>query len=564
MHPGLRELINKHEVRSREEADQVIAKHRAQQNTIVPYLVSSSDNKKVAEFALATWAVENGVSWRAFTTGSWKKVLQTLNCDAGLGDSLRRNVFPRMARLMRKYLQLRLEGCCAVSATSDGWTRLDLSCVSFTISWTDRSSLDVITVPIAAYSAKSGRAEDIVALWNRACSSTNIPDSVVIGAMTTDSGANFKRAAKDFVGDDSRWGCLCHALNNIGDRATTAAGATLFVRIETLVTWLPKPLRRAFKNSQLANGRTLLKFVYPVATRWFTKLDMADRYLKLADDFEQFLAANSGDGDVATCRKRLLSAQDLSDLRTILALLRPFQDKSTLAECDSKPTLCYVPQWLDELRQSIKIDPARDSQLAQRWKSALQTECKPLFDLVFETPSLPLRAACFHPHLGTLPWITDMEKKDAVWEKLVDDIVALLGPVAPLPAATTLLHKQTSEADVRGEVARLRELMEKNHDLLVRTFQNDDIQKFWKENNTSCNALLVDAARFFMSIQASSASSERLWSSATFTANRRPQLSPANFEATIVLHGCLKMSGQKHDALFQALMKLEAEEVSKK
>jgi len=187
-----------------------------------------------------------------------------------------------------------------------------------------------------------------------------------------------------------------------------------------------------------------------------------------------------------------------------------------------------------------------------------------LFDTVFKGASLPLRAACFHPRFGSLPWIEDVDLKNRIWEKLAQDIFAIISSASP-PASSVpvFLCKLTTLDDVRHELARLRMAMERDHDALIQAYNEDEIQRFWMDSaREASNGLLVNAARFFMCIQASSAASERLWSSATFTANRRPQLGPANFEATIVLHSCLKMK-RNRDELFQALMKLGAEETTK-
>jgi len=548
-------------VRSREDALLVITQWRSQtqdqrQTALDAHLVP--DNKKLIGAALAVWAIESGISWRTFTRPSWKKVLELMHCSIGLGDHMRREVFPQMSSLMHKYLAARLSERCVVSCTSDSWSRSDMSLASLTISWIDRSTMALHTVPVAAGILENGTADTIQALWQRVLQHGPLPESVVVGAMTTDSGANFVCAARRFVGDDSKWSCLCHALNNICDKATKATGSQLFQRIETFLAWLPKRLRKSFKDFQKAQGDEPLSFVRTVPTRWLTNYSMADRYLKLADKLEQFVqhsAAASEDVEAYREMKvRMLSADEIHDLQTVLYLLHPFQVVSTKAESDSKPTLCFVPQWLDDLRRHITADAARDSGIVSHWKQALRRECAALFHLVFETPSLPLRAACFHPSIGNLPWVS-AHLRDEVWEKVVTDIIEIQ-PVVEADSATELSCTTTVQ-DIRNDVQRLRTLLERNHDSITSKY-GDDAQQFWLvQSRDPRNTLLVDAARFFLSIQASSTSSERLWSSATFTHKHRPQLSPANLEATVVLRGCLKMESGDINAVFKELMKID-------
>jgi len=417
--------------------------------------------------------------------------------------------------------------------------------------------MDLHTVPIAASVLENGTADTIQALWNQIIQHGPLPESVVVGAMTTDSAANFVCAARHFVGNDSKWGCLCHVLNNICDKATKATGSQLFQRIETFLAWLPKRLRKSFKDFQKMQGDEPLLFVRPVPTRWLTNYNMAERYLTLAGKLEQFVqhapAPCEEDNDCRALKMRMLSPDELRDLQTVLYLLHPFQVVLTKAESDSKPTLCFVPQWLEELCRHIAADISRDSGIVAHWKQALRRECAALFQFVFETPSLPLRAACFHPSFGNLPWIS-ARLREEVREKVVADIIEIQPSVEADPA--TDLSCVTSEQDVRNEIQRLRSFLERNHDSIARKY-GDDVQQFWLvQSRDPRNTLLVDAARFFLSVQASSASSERLWSSATFTHKHRPQLSPANLEATIVLRGCLKMENGDINAIFKELTKL--------
>jgi len=208
-HAGLLATIDGSTVRSQADASAVIDKWRCQydrkkQTTLNCFVPEKK--QRMVEIALTVWAVENGISWRAFTVPSWKRVLCLLGADVGLGDHMRKVIFPQLSAQMKQYLAEQFGSRCVVSATSDGWTRktTDLSLVSFTISWIDRRTMELVTVPIAAKRVKSEAADAITELWNSVCAV--LPDTVLIGAMSTDGGANFRCAARRFVGEDSRCG----------------------------------------------------------------------------------------------------------------------------------------------------------------------------------------------------------------------------------------------------------------------------------------------------------------------------------------------------------------------
>jgi len=87
------------------------------------------NDKKLIEAALAVWAIESGISWRAFTRPSWKKVLELMHCNIGLGDHMRRVVFPQLSSLMSKYLAYRLSVRCGVLHERQLIAQRPISCV---------------------------------------------------------------------------------------------------------------------------------------------------------------------------------------------------------------------------------------------------------------------------------------------------------------------------------------------------------------------------------------------------------------------------------------------------
>jgi len=358
---------------------------------------------------------------------------------------------------------------------------------------------------------------------------------------------------------------LCHALSCICEKVTIESGTRLFDRIESFLAAIPKNVMGEFLEFQnkTTPGHKGLAFVRHVPTRWFSKFAMAERYIQLSGavaSYLRFELTKSNSELAESLESRMLKGNEVRDLEAVLDVLRPFKEVLTKAESDSTPTLCNVPQWISDLRDHVKDDVTHDPLLVQTWKSKLRAACADLFHLVFETPSLPLRAACFHPIYGTLPWVS-AEVRNLVWEKVVEDIVAIQPP-PPLEDSSELqLLKETTEQDVRIAVGNLRKLFENNHERFVAKYSQGEpgqlspIQDFWENyKDKPRNALLFDAACFYMSIQASSTASERLWSTTTDLTNRRPQLCSHNLETLAVLRGCLKMA-KSDDQLFEALLK---------
>jgi len=575
--------------RTFEGAKTIVEKESARQLTIKRSFsrVRPSDVQQVSvELALAAWAVENGIPWRAFNSPSWKAVLEKLGAtNIVLGDTLRTRVFRQLFMLVRDSLKERLRDTRAVAATSDGWSRRDISLVSFTVSWTD-AAMTVNTVPIAAMLIRNATSDEILARWEGADGlRTLLPEEVAIGAMTTDSGANFRCAARQYVGEGSSWPCFCHSLNNICSVAMQKCDTSrLFKKIEDFVVWVnDSPKRRIrFRELQQSHGLAPKALVKPVVTRWFSKLLMAERYLELVRIVRLFASELSKEVDISSM---VLSSTEDNSLRDIISLLHPFYDTATLAEAERSPTLCHVPHWLDSLRRHIAVDEHNDSSLIKHWKQTIAAtdQWQRLVHSVFDTVSLPLRAACFHPKYGSLPWISDGLRNN-IWLQLAKDAEELHLQMATLFGSSSLTL-----------AAALQQLRNAFEDPATRSkisnFDND-VLGFWRTFGGEFPKQLVDLARFFLSIQvydtsfsltslfhisflvnsessprngtlhvaqASNTASERLWSSTTFTTKRHPATSASNLEATVVLRGWMQQPGFRFDELAERLAQLASQ-----
>jgi hypothetical protein len=161
-----------------------------------------------------------------------------------------------------------------------------------------------------------------------------------------------------------------------------------------------------------------------------------------------------------------------------------------------------------------------------------------IISVVFSEKILALCAAATHPKYSSLAWEVDDKALDSeevratVWAQIASDLKHL--------ADTLGMDYGLSTDAVAVEVSELRKNLADTAKLEER-FQYK-YELFWKEYSKR-HPDLFNLAQLYRAVPASSTSSERLLSIATFTDHRRPQLSPESLEDTILMKAWIKLFG---------------------
>jgi len=418
------------------------------------------------ELALCIWAVSCEIGWRAFTTPAWQIVREECGLgDLVQGDQMRRRVFSELRDLVREDIRNILEGVPAVAATSDGWSHGEKHLICMTISWCDES-LKVFSLPIATQICSGSRTAAIVEIWEEASSgpSSLLPKNVLVGAMTTDSGSNFRNAAKRFVGNESAWPCICHTINRIVEKAINEGDdRRLFARVHTFVEFVfASSLRRtAFDDARAECGieRSPTGLVQRIETRWFSALHEARSYIKNLKAVAAFVEnpENHVEERGLCVRDLVMLDSDVLTLTQILDILGLLEEFLCKAEAESSSTLCHVPQWATELHKALQPDCAVTTTTQQTWKALLRGLVEErIMSSVFRPDSIALCAAALHPAYGALefPAVTP-EMREAIWELVLSDIMQLQpvdSPTDPIPR---------TEEQHRNSVRALRAVWER-------------------------------------------------------------------------------------------------------
>ena len=557
-HAGGEELLKKADL-TQEEVDGWIAecKRKKAGETLDRFCI----NTQLPVVYLACWAARCGISFNAFNDPMWKELGNSLKCGVfPSGDTLRRRVFPHLLEFVKGQLRSALKDVRSGALTADGWSRLDLSLSSLTLSWTSPHDFQVHTIPVGATLHPDATAAMLAASWR----DSKMLDALVgpdflINMLTTDGGANYKAAARSFVGEAGWWRCMCHRLANFCEAVLpTLDPQHLLARIEGFVQWVhSSPQRRRAFRSLLREdaGVKVRTLVCPGATRWFSKLDMAARYVEVADSVRKFVSRGSAAQFSDDPAAFVVSTDDVRAVSRIIQLLQPLHDVSMRAESGSSPTMCHVASWLAGIRAGLEPSKDSDPVLVLEMKRTLGSKFDSEFRDVFETVNPALCAAVVNPECGHLPWIT-AELRQEVWEQVAVDAVALLKPKSATDddgseAGDMFFSGQKSdEAAIRQDLAVLRKNFEseKTRQAACERFPakdwsgHVDVQAYWREaRGHALPNTIVELVCMYLAGQASGAASERLWSSATFTATRRPQLSAANLETAIHLHAWLQL-----------------------
>lgn len=323
--------------------------------------------------------------------------------------------------------------------------------------------------------------------------------------FVSDRGTNICKALSAFKSIN----CFAHLINNIVqlmlDKNVTVKHVTAIVHY----------FKMSGKNALLEN-RTLKS---NISTRWNSVLTMFESVIDEWSDIKSILIRSDKHMDD-------LNAITLDELITLRDFLKPFKDATAEAEATKRPSLDCVVPWYHQLLQHLQPN-RRDSVMISEMKK---------IGLNYWTTTVKKYITTYHnvavflnPLMKHMKCFTTREKNETL-EK-VTELMDIFSP----RAQETEQRKQNNVQPQRVSSAMAQFMNDSGSD--GDTEEQSELEKYklaritdfenglhWWQSNKHSFPRLYTVARFILSIPASSAAPERLFSTAGRLVNYRPNL----------------------------------------
>ena len=489
------------------------------------------------DMAVTTYLVSSGLPFHHVESDSFKEFIQELqprvtvksaNC---FSQSKLPRLHSHMVKKLTKVLDIDLQTCPGGALTTDIWTsRAGDPFLSLTIHYLSDWVLKRWTLGCLPFDGRhtahrvaealDGKLSEFPHLTSR----TDLPLTLV-----HDAAANMKAACIRSTNSLSSFICVDHRLQTC--LRTTFSTIELLDTLMSKCTTIASRMHRSPLTCQLVKaecenvGCPYIKVITPVDTRWNSKYAMIHSLNTIRPGLESLR-----DGSVSLgggCEH--LSEDEWDLLRDIEKILFRFDNASRELSSDKTITICQVMPHLFDLlgycrRDAIREDcPAPIKELAETLEGNLMSQFP---DCGAREQPIAM-GNLLHPYFkGTFL------KKYQVYDSTVLDLETFFGP-PETPSSAASGGQPVASPDFFGDDldpsdALMRELTQGETLAPEKTaFQQEleafmamprpvtrrdcDVLLWWKEHEAMF-PLLSKAARAFLTIPASSATSERLWS----------------------------------------------------
>ncbi|KAJ4937907.1 hypothetical protein JOQ06_002536 [Pogonophryne albipinna] len=312
----------------------------------------------------------------------------------------------------------------------------------------------------------------------------------------TDRGSNIVAAPRSVT----RLSCAAHILNTVlySTIGKPSQEDAFGEEVTTLVTG-PKSLVTYFKQTSLQN-RLKKTLKASVETRWNSVHTMLESISCQYEDVHALLLERGEEGRL----------NDLSEdtLKAMVMFLQRFKEATKALEASKTPTLHLTAVWLDRLKRHLQPS-STDNLTFSSLKAKLHNEVRRLVNDIKERRASPTQRVAT---VSSAP----PEKRARQSEGLSD-----------------VEDSSSSDECTQDEVSAYIDFKSPRE-------ENFDVLSWWKEHATRFPNV-AHIARLILSIPASSAASERDFSTAGFVVSeRRSQLKPGTVDDILFLHSNLK------------------------
>lgn len=328
---------------------------------------------------------------------------------------------------------------------------------------------------------------------------------------------------------------------------------SLVARVRKLCTAFNTSPHKAalLASAQAAANRAQLAVVRDVPTRWLSLHAMLDRFVTIYPDvlfltLQGKLNPTRG-GEEERDVNDFITPSELQMIRRFVEVLRPIAEFVNDIEGEKYVTLAAVPVLLLRCLRTLD-DNAADDNSTKALKRRLRASLTKRLGYIVNEPNLALAAAAFDPRFGHLRFVDDGVRERLV-DALVDWTIEFPKPVGNGVSIDIEIDEATERSLLRSTYTSLRRhLLAKappqcaNDELYLPTeveAKRYDAFEFWRTAEGLDNIRHI--ARLVLCVPATSAPSERVFSSAGFIVNKnRARLDDENVVMLATIRDHLK------------------------
>ena len=441
-----------------------------------------------------------------------------------LADEVKNNIFPEVIDAVRR-------GICA--ATTDFWTDkyTKTSYYTVTVHYVNESwKLIERVLFTTGFPDESKTGENIRRELNRRFEIFGIPSDIVHKiTFVTDQGSNIIKALETV----ERLNCSAHCLNSALRNAFKTESLKKHAPNTLHILETTKSIVTYLKRSGLAS-RLPATVHQEVETRWSSKIMMLRSVVNQYDPISEVLSEAK--------ESSRLEDYNVIKVRQLITFLEPFEQCIDEVQADKSPTLHLVMLWLHKLLNHCEtndIDSIEIQHLKNATRNYLETK--------FKLHKYQKIATFLMPTFRKLRMLST-EDRIAVYSNVqelishmpIDNTTQQASTSTATPTASTEQPRKKRLKTVFHEWADLDDHIQTSDEFSIymslKYMANDDILQWWKDNSHILPKLSILARKIF-AIPASSASSERCFSSAGFLIQeRRSSLKPEIVDAILFLH----------------------------
>lgn len=426
------------------------------------------------------------------------------------------NLLDPLCEILGADVEEALSSASALCATSDTWVN-DRGDKFGALTWQHVTAQFVLKAVCSdVFHIPGSHTAKVLATALKRRIACRTDDSVLLGGLVTDNGANMvaaAAAAAEIVGKANHIRCFAHTLqlavydDVIKADVSLQCGSVLRkVRAYVVAITSHSGTRKAFLEAQVVPFDTApLELVRDVVTRWNSTLYMAQRFLTCKDAIIK--TVNSSVLDDFLGSEMVLTAMDWVLLERICTVLVPFEKATRVMSSEAYPTLAMVPQMVRELMLACSPSSVDTDELVKELKRQLLAALHARFGDVFTSVCPALKAAALHPLFGHLPHVGP-SMRDKVWDGLVAEAMEFAKSPALSPGHSIPPPMMSAEL-VRVMLGNLRGYFEANHGKLAEAAGNAPLKAgsfallWWKEHGAQWS-LLHPLVREYLAMPATS------------------------------------------------------------
>jgi hypothetical protein len=476
------------------------------------------------KLSLLIWAINSQVPFNPFESEDWKRFAMEAGIEV---DSayLMKQATSELRDVVVMQARAALKDCTGVSVTADLWTSIAGQKYLVMTYHGLNSEFKFVHHVLDLVPVYGNATGNLIGAAMKDRIATHLQAGQKLVAIVSDSGSNMVKAAE--LGDHVLHPCFGHALKGVidavcGEKALAQSShlhekqvsldlVTVKVIANVLRTtaWLRKELQ--------GEDEAVLEMIIECVTRWEGKWAAIERLLKLKVQLKRCKVLKEYFQKVGVKKEvadDVLEESFFARLSSYKDLLDVFHEISVLSQSERKCSIAWIPSWIDSIRTACK---SSNSNLATKLSLAVEERLLPVY---MDGPTPALKAALLNPLCSqAVASKMDEDVIENVWVEIISEAIALDGTVDGEDHVKDVMNLNLALLPIlRKKMQKTLDDFEEDKDLVDATDQH--IFDFWKSANIQILTFRA-VARNYLAIPATSAPSERAFSSTTGVATKK-------------------------------------------